>query len=92
MVKAVVLWERAPDAKWYGDHGELCKKVPGVTFRAGSIFGSPAGKPDRQQYAEFEFPDRATFDRGMSSDEMKACVEDAQTQGIPFHVYFVELA
>jgi hypothetical protein len=58
----------------------------------GRIFGSPEGEPDRQQYAEFEFPDRAAFDRGMGSPEMGAVVEDAQTQGIPFHVYFVEAA
>ena len=91
MYKAVVLWERAPDADWYSGHAELCKKVPGVTFRAGRIFGSPTGEPDRQQYAEFEFADRDAFNKGMSSDEMKAAVEDGQTQGIPFHVYFVEL-
>ena len=90
MVKAVVLWERAPDPDWYGRHAVLCKQVPGVSFRAGRIFGSPAGQPDRQQYAEFEFPDRAAFDHGMGSREMGAAVEDAQTQGIPFHVYFVE--
>jgi hypothetical protein len=90
--KAVVLWERAPDSDWYARHGELCKAVPGVTFRAGRIFGSPGGEPDRQQYAEFEFPDRESFNRGMGSDEMRAAVEDGQTQGIPFHVYFVELA
>ena len=91
MVKAVVLWERAPDAEWYSRHAELCKKVPGATFRAGRIFGSPAGEPDRHQYAEFEFSDRAAFDKGMTSAEMGAAVEDGQTQGIPFHVYFVEL-
>jgi hypothetical protein len=92
MVKAIVLWERAPDAEWYGRHGELCRKVPGATFSAGRIFGSPTGEPDRQQYAEFAFADREAFNRGMGSDEMKAAVEDGQTQGIPFHVYFVELA
>jgi hypothetical protein len=92
MYKAVVLWERAPDQAWYAQHAEVCKRVPGVTFRAGRIFGSPAGEPDRQQYAEFEFPDRESFDRGMGSDEMKAAVEDGLTQNIPFHVYFVELA
>ncbi len=92
MFKAVVLWERAPHPDWYSRHAELCKQVPGVTFRAGRIFGSPVGKPDRELYAEFEFPDRESFDRGMSSKEMGAAVEDGQTQGIPFHVYFVELA
>ena len=52
---------------------------------------APAGNPDREQYAEFEFPDRESFDRGMTSKEMTAAVEDGQTQGIPFHVYFVEM-
>jgi hypothetical protein len=91
MFKAVVLWERAPDPDWYARHADLCKQVPGVSFSAGRIFGSPAGKPDRELYAEFAFPDRATFNSGMGSDEMRAVVEDAQTQGIPFHVYFVEV-
>jgi len=91
MFKAVVLWERAPDPDWYARHAELCKQVPGVTFRAGRIFGSPDGKPDRELYAEFEFPDRESFDRGMSSKEMGAAVEDGQTQGIPFKVSSAEL-
>ena len=92
MIKAVVLWDRAPDPDWYGRHAELCKKVPGVTFRAGRIFGTPAGESEYAQYAEFEFPDREAFDRGMSSGEMTAAVDDAQTQAIPFHVYFVDIA
>jgi hypothetical protein len=92
VVKAVVLWEQAPDSDWYASHGELCKNVPGATFRAGPIFGTPAGESEYAQYAEFEFPDRDAFKAGMNSDEMKAVVEDAQTQGIPFHVYFVDVA
>ena len=92
MQKAVVLWEQAPDQEWYARHGQLCEKVPGVTFRAGRIFGTPAGESEYAQYAEFEFPDRDAFNRGMTSAEMKAAVEDAQTQGIPFHVHFVDVA
>jgi len=92
VVKAVVLWERAPESDWYASHAELCKKVPGVTFRAGGIFGTPEGEPDYAQYAEFEFPDMETFRRGMGSEEMKTAVEDAQTQRIPFRVYFVDVA
>jgi len=92
VVKAIVLWERAPDSEWYGRHAELCRKVPGVTFSAGRIFGTPAGESEYAQYAEFEFPDMDAFNRGMTSDEMKAAVEDAQTQGIPFHVHFVDVA
>jgi hypothetical protein len=88
MYRAVVLWERAPDPEWWGRHTELCKQVPGATFRAGPIFG-PAREPDRQLYAEFEFPDRESFTRGTRSDEMGATVKDAQSQGIPFQAYFV---
>jgi len=91
MFKAVVLWERAPDAEWYARHAEVSKMVPGATFRAGRIFGGPAGEPDRQQYAEFEFADRDAFNRGMASEEMKNAVDDAMTRNIPLHVYFVEL-
>ncbi len=91
MVRAVVLWERAPEADWWAQHAELCEKVPGATFRAGPIFGSPDRNPDRQQYAEFEFSDRQAFKQGMTSQEMDAVVEDGRTPGIPFHVYFVEL-
>jgi len=92
MQKAVVLWEQAPDQEWYARHAELCQKVPGVTFRAGRIFGTPGGESEYAQYAEFEFADKNAFNRGMGSDEMKAAVEDAQTRGIPFHVHFVDIA
>jgi len=92
VVKAVVLWERAPDSEWYARHSDLCRKVPGSSFSAGRIFGTPAGESEYAQYAEFAFPDKETFSSGMQSDEMKAAVEDAQTQGIPFHVHFVDLS
>ena len=91
MVKAVVLWDRAPDSDWYARHSDLCRKVPGSSFTAGRIFGTPAGESEYAQYAEFEFPDMEGFNRGMRSDEMKAVVEDAQTQKIPFHVHFVDV-
>lgn len=90
MYKAVVLWERAPDPDWYAGHAETARTVPGAIFRAGTIFGGPAGKPDAEQYAEFEFGDKESFDRGMSSPEMGSTVKEAQSTGIPFRVYFVE--
>ena len=85
-----MLWESAPDPTWYEQHAVLARSVPGATFRHGRIFGSPAGKPDAAQYAEFEFADMDSFKTGMSSAEMQATVEDAQTTGIPFKVYFAE--
>jgi hypothetical protein len=91
VVKAVVLWEREPDQDWYARHAELARTVPGATFRHGSIFGSPAGKADAALYAEFEFPDRESFQRGMGSAEMGETVKDAEGTGIPFKAYFVEM-
>lgn len=91
MVRAIVLWERAPDDDWYARHAELAATVPGSTFRHGRIFGSPAGEPDAERYAEFEFADREAFKRGMASAEMRSTVEDAQSTGIPFKVYFAEV-
>ena len=92
MVKAIVLYRGEPDQEWYeGHHAELARRVPGATFRAGKVFGSPGGEPSYKQYAEFEFPDRETFKAGVNSAEMQAAVADAQTSGIPFEVYFVDV-
>lgn len=90
MVRALVLWESAPDPTWYEAHAQLAHTVPGATFRHGRIFGSPDGNPDAAQYAEFEFADMKSFKAGMNSSEMQATVADAQTTGIPFRVYFTE--
>jgi hypothetical protein len=91
MVRAIVLWKQSPDADWYERHAEIARSVPGATFRAGRIFGSPSGEPDHQHYAEFEFPDRDSFKEGMNSSEMSATVQDANSTGIPFVVYFVDV-
>jgi hypothetical protein len=56
MVRAIVLWEQAPDPEWYARHAEVARKVPGATFRAGEIFGTPGGEPEYARYAEFESP------------------------------------
>jgi hypothetical protein len=92
MVRALVLWERAPDPAWYEEHAKLAHTVPGATFTHGRIFGSPDGNHDAEQFAEFTFPDMETFKAGMGSSEMAATVGDAQTTGIPFRVYFTERA
>ena len=45
MVRAFVLYESEPDAARYEQHAELCRKVPGSTFRHGRVFGAPMGEP-----------------------------------------------
>jgi hypothetical protein len=45
MVRAIVLYEQEPDAERYVEHVELCREVPGGTFRHGRGFGAPQGAP-----------------------------------------------
>ena len=62
MVRAFVLYESEPDPERYERHAELCRQVPGGTFRHGRVFGAPMGEPAYAYYAEWEFPDRDAFD------------------------------
>ena len=45
MVRVFVVYESEPDPERYEQHVELCRKVPGSTFRHGRIFGAPTGDP-----------------------------------------------
>ena len=45
MVRAIVLYDEEPDAARYEQHVELCRRVPGGTFRHGRVFGAPMGDP-----------------------------------------------
>ena len=53
MVRAIVLYEEEPDPTRYEQHAELCRKVPGGTFRHGRVFGAPMGEPPYRYYAEW---------------------------------------
>jgi len=92
MVKAVSLYEQEPAADRYARHvEEFAEKVPGASFRHGKIF-SPPGMEQRYRYfAEFEWPDMATFQQVVSSPEFAAAGKDAADMGIPFSVHFAEL-
>ena len=61
MVRVFMLYEQEPDPARYEQHAELCRKVPGVTFRHGKVFGAPFGEPKFQYYAEMEFADMEAF-------------------------------
>ena len=91
MVRAVVLYDEAPDPARYDEHVDLCRKVPGATFRHGKVFGAPMGEPAHAYYAEFEWPDRDAFKAGVRSDEFMATGKDAMAMGVRFSVEFVEL-
>jgi hypothetical protein len=91
MIRAVVLYDEAPDADRYAQHVELCEQVPGATFRHGRVFGAPMGEPPHAYYAEFEWPDLDAFKAAARSDEFAATAQDAMAMGKRFSVEFVEL-
>ena len=91
MVRAFVLYESEPDPERYEQHAELCRRVPGGTFRHGKVFGAPMGEPAHVYYAEFEWPDMDAFQAGVRSDEFMTTGKDAIAMGKRFSVEFVEL-
>jgi len=92
VVRVFVLYEQRPDAERYEQHAELCRLVPGATFRHGAVFGAPRGEPKFPYYAEWEFADREAFKAAGEAPEFMATGKDAMEMGIPFHVHFGELS
>jgi hypothetical protein len=92
MVRVFVLYEQEPDAARYEQHAELCRKVPGGTFRHGGVFGAPMGEPLYRYYSEWEFPDQDAFQSAARSDEFMATGKDAMEMGGTFHVHFTEVS
>jgi uncharacterized protein (TIGR02118 family) len=92
MVRVFVVYEREPDAARFEQHAELCRQVPGATFRHGKVFGAPMGEPNFRYYAEWEFPDMDAFKAAARSAEFMATGKDAMTMGVPFQVHFAEVA
>jgi hypothetical protein len=91
VVRVFVLFEQQPEAERYEQHAELCRQVPGSTFRHGPVFGTPGGEPKFPYYAEWEFADRDAFQAAGRTDEFKATGKDAREMGIPFHVHFADV-
>jgi uncharacterized protein (TIGR02118 family) len=91
MFRVVVLYEREPDPARYRDHVGIVKRIPGVTFHHGPIFGSAAGEPRYRYHASLDFADREAFDRAMQSPAMQEAGADATSWGIPVEVMFAEL-
>ena len=91
MIRVFVTYEGEVDANRYERHAALCRQVPGATFRHGKVLRTLHGTPEFKHYAEFEFPDRESFDAVARSDEMRATGADAAEMGIPHGVYVTEL-
>ena len=92
MVRVFVLYEQEPDAERYEQHAQLCRKVPGATFRHGRVFGAPRGEPLYPYYAEWEFADKDAFGAAARTEEFMATGKDAMEMGGRFHVHFAEIA
>src|ERR1044072_6534288 len=88
MVRAFVLYESEPDPERYERHAELCRRVPGSTFRHGKVFGAPMGEPAYAYYAEWEFPDRDAFKEAARSEECMVTGGCGREMGGRFHVLF----
>jgi hypothetical protein len=92
MIRAVVLYDEAPDPERYSRHvDEFASRVSCSAFRHGRIFGSPFGEPRFRYYAEFEWPDLEAFESAANSPEFAASGRDAAAMGIPFTVHFAEI-
>jgi uncharacterized protein (TIGR02118 family) len=92
MVRVFVLYDQEPDAARYEQHAELCRRVPGGTFRHGKVFGAPMGEPAYAYYAEWEFPDREAFQQAARSEEFMATGKDAMEMGGGFQVLFADVS
>jgi hypothetical protein len=91
MIRAFVLYEGEVDPERYQRHiDEFVRPIP-ATFRHGKIFGAALGDQRYHYYAEFEFPDLASFQEVTSTPEFGAAGGDAAQMGIPFIVHFAEL-
>jgi hypothetical protein len=91
MVRAIVLYDEEQDAERYAQHVELCRQVPGATFRQGKVFGAPTGEPAYRHYAEFEWPNLDAFKSAARSEEFMATGKDAMEMGGRFQVLFAEV-
>jgi hypothetical protein len=93
LVRAIVLYDDQPDVERYERHAELCRKVPGASFRHGRVFGAPRGEPKYAYYAEWEWPDMDALKSAARSDEFMATGKDAMEMGLGgrFTVMFAEV-
>jgi len=91
VIRAFVLYDEEPDPQRYEEHAELCRKVPGGTFRHGKVFGAPMGEPPHSYYAEWEFADTDAFKAAVRSPEFMATGKDAMEMGGRFTVEFADV-
>jgi hypothetical protein len=92
VIRVFVVYEQEPDPERYEEHAELCRKVPGGTFRHGKVFGAPMGEPRFRYYAEWEFPDMDAFMAAARTAEFAETGVDARAMGVPAQVHFADVS
>ncbi len=92
MIRVFVVYEAEPDAARFEEHAQLCRRVPGGTFRHGNVFGAPMGEPRFRYYAEWEFADMDAFRSAAQTEEFRATGRDATAMGLPFQVHFADVS
>ena len=91
MIRVFVLYSEVPDPERYAEHVELNRReVQGSTIRHGRVLGSASGESDVAHYFEYEFPDRDAWKAAQPA--LMRMGEDAQGLGVPFRVYFADIA
>ena len=81
-VKLLALYKQPEDEAGFMDHYEnvhapLARKVPGLEkLVVNKVTGAPGGDPELFLVAEMHFPNRATFQMAMASEENRAAGED----------------
>jgi uncharacterized protein (TIGR02118 family) len=84
-VKLLALYKTPEDEAAFLSHYEnvhapLARAVPGLErLVVNRVTGSPMGDPELFLIAEMHFPDRATFDAAMRSEENRATGKDLMT-------------
>ncbi|HEY0415788.1 MAG TPA: hypothetical protein VGC78_05325 [Gaiellaceae bacterium] len=91
MIRALVLYEGEVDPQRYAEHVEVARRVPADAFRHGRVFAAAVGEPRHRYFAEFEWPDRASFDAATASPEWRASGKDAMALGVRFSVEFADV-
>ena len=89
MIRVIAVYTEAPDPARYEQHVELCRAVPGATFRHGKVLRTLSGEPALRYYAEFEFPDMETMQA--AGNELGAAGKDAAEMGVAHSVHLVDV-
>jgi hypothetical protein len=90
VIRVIATYSQPVDDERYAQHVQLCRQVPGSTFRHGKVLRTLFGD-QLDYYAEFEFPDMDAFKAIADSDVFRATGKDAAEMGVPHSVYLVSV-